>query len=99
MASQRVPRRTFLRRAAVAGGAVALAGAGGFGLKELLDGSGRPFQDPTTLDTRWPIKRAVYVMLENRSFNHMFGRFPGARNVTLTGVRDGKEVPLAAAPE
>ncbi len=99
MASQRVPRRTFLRRAAVAGGAVALAGAGGFGLKELLDGSGRPFQDPTTLDTRWPIKRAVYVMLENRSFNHMFGRFPGARNVTLTGVRDGSEVPLTAAPE
>src|SRR6266511_2556440 len=99
MAPNRIPRRTFLKRAAVTGGAIAVAGAGGFGIKELLDGSGRPFQDPTVLDTRWPIKRVVYVMLENRSFNHMFGKFPGAQNVTLTGLRDGKDVPLTPAPE
>ena len=32
--------------------------------------------DPTpTIDTATPIKRVVYVMLENRSFNNLFGRF------------------------
>lgn len=50
------------------------------------------------LDTKWPIKRVVYLMLENRSFDHLFGRFPGA-NGTTVGVRDGQEVPLTQAPE
>ena len=54
--------------------------------------------DPTKVDTRWPIKRVVYINLENRSFDHMFGKFPGANGVTV-GVRDGAEVPLVAAPE
>jgi phospholipase C len=49
-------------------------------------------------DTRWPITRAIYLMLENRSFDHMFGRFPGAKTVTA-GVRDGKEVPLIRLPQ
>ena len=31
-----------------------------------------------TIDTQWPIKRVIYVMLENRSFNNLFGKFPGA---------------------
>jgi phospholipase C len=38
-------------------------------------------------------------MLENRSFNHMFGAFPGATDVTKVGVVDGKETPLTVAPE
>jgi phospholipase C len=50
------------------------------------------------IDTRWPIKRVVYLMLENRSFDNMFGRFPGA-NGTRVGVRDGAEVPLIHCPE
>ncbi len=49
--------------------------------------------DPVSLDTQWPIKRVVYLMLENRSFDNLFGRFPGA-NGTATGVRYGEEVPL-----
>ena len=30
------------------------------------------------IETRWPIKHVVYLMLENRSFDNLFGRFPGA---------------------
>ncbi len=35
-------------------------------------------------DTRWPIKRVIYVMMENRSFDNLFGRFPGRER------RDGR---------
>jgi phospholipase C len=49
-------------------------------------------------ETRWPIKRAIYVMLENRSFDNLFGRFPGARGTTV-GVKFGEEVPLGPCPQ
>ena len=39
----------------------------------------------TSIDTRWPIKQVIYVMMENRSFDNLFGRFPGV-NGTTTGV-------------
>ena len=54
--------------------------------------------DVTKLDTRWPIKRVVYLMLENRSFDTMFGRFPGA-NGTTVGNKWGQEVRLSRTPE
>jgi phospholipase C len=98
MGSHRVSRRTFLKRAALAGGAAAVAGAGGFGVVELLS-NGEPRKSPLAVDTRWPIKHVVYVMLENRSFNHMFGAFPGVTGAAKVGVVDGKEVPLITAPE
>ena len=53
---------------------------------------------PESIDTRWPIKRVVYLMLENRSFDNLFGRFPGV-NGTTTGVRLGAETPLTHCPE
>ena len=46
----------------------------------------------------WPIKRVIYVMMENRSFDHMFGRFPGA-NGTMVGAKEGREVPLLRATQ
>ena len=56
---------------------------------------------PDTVDvieheTRWPIKRVVFLILENRSFDHLFGRFPSARGVT-TGMDRGVERPLTRA--
>ena len=33
----------------------------------------------TATETQWPIKRVIYVMLENRSFDNLFGTFPGAK--------------------
>jgi phospholipase C len=52
--------------------------------------------DVTEHETRWPIKRVVFLILENRSFDHLFGRFPGARGVT-TGMDKGVERPLTKA--
>ena len=53
---------------------------------------------PPTVQTRWPIKRVVYLMLENRSFDNIFGTFPGV-NGARSGVRAGEEVPLIPCPE
>jgi len=56
-------------------------------------------EDPTPeIDTATPIKRVIYVMLENRSFNNLFGRFPGVRGTTV-GVEAGKERPLITCPD
>jgi phospholipase C len=49
-------------------------------------------------ETRWPIKYVVFLVKENRSFDHMFGRFPGVNGVT-TGMDRGVERPLTRALE
>ena len=87
-----VSRRRFLERSAMAiAGGVLFACTGGRKVPTV--------DDPTpTLDTRWPIKRVIYVMMENRSFNVLFGRFPGVRGATV-GVEDGAEKRLIRCPE
>src|SRR5437016_4013833 len=50
------------------------------------------------IDTRWPIKRVVYLMLENRSFDHVFGAFPGVNGASV-GNSEGREIPLRHAAE
>ncbi len=49
--------------------------------------------DEDAFETRWPIKHVVFLIKENRTFDHMFGRFPGARGVT-SGMDDGVRRPL-----
>lgn len=90
-------RRRFLRTSGLAiAGATLYACTGG--------GRKRPVVAPTATraveaaDTRWPIKRVVYVMPENRSFDNIYGSFPGARGAT-TGVKFGQEVPLTPSPQ
>jgi phospholipase C len=39
--------------------------------------------DAGSSPTRWPIKHVIFLIKENRSFDHLFGRFPGARGVTV----------------
>jgi phospholipase C len=51
-----------------------------------------------TIDTQWPIKRVIYLMMENRSFDNIFGKYPGADGTTV-GLLAGKEVPLIRSPE
>lgn len=34
------------------------------------------------IETRWPIKHVVFIIKENRSFDNLFGSFPGANGVT-----------------
>ncbi len=45
------------------------------------------------LPTRWPIKHVVFVIKENRSFDSLFGRFPGA-NGARRGMDGRTTVPL-----
>ncbi|MEX0984170.1 MAG: alkaline phosphatase family protein [Actinomycetota bacterium] len=52
--------------------------------------------DASRFDTRWPIEHVVYLIKENRTYDHMFGRFPGGNGVT-TGMDLGEEVPLTRA--
>jgi phospholipase C len=99
MLSRRFTRRDFLTHsAAAAAGLFAASCTGG-----RPSGTFAPVRptfgaDVEDVDTRWPIKRVVYIMLENRSFDNLFGRFPGARGVT-EGVDLGTERPLIHCPE
>jgi phospholipase C len=49
--------------------------------------------DATALETRFPIKHVVFLIKENRTFDHLFGTFPGANGVTV-GMDNGVERPL-----
>src|SRR5207247_6114211 len=86
-----VSRRRFLERSAmaVAGGAL-FACTGGKVVPHV--------SDTAAIETRWPIKRVVYVMVENRSFDNLFGRFPGVEGVA-TGVLAGDAVRVNDYPD
>ncbi len=49
--------------------------------------------DASSFDTKWPIKHVVFLMKENRSFDNMFGLFPGANGAT-SGMDHGVSRPL-----
>src|SRR3954466_11115306 len=87
----RLSRRDFLTRSAlaVAGGALASC-TGGNPIPRVSD-------RVVKIDTQFPIKRVVYLMLENRSFDNLFGRFPGVEGTTV-GNMLGKEKPLLRCP-
>jgi phospholipase C len=57
-----------------------------------------PEVDSTGFETRWPIKHVVFLIKENRSFDHMFGRFPGANGATTANDR-GTMRPLTPAED
>jgi len=87
-----ISRRRFLERSAMAvAGGTLFACTGGKIVPHVSDRT-------AAIQTRWPIKRVVYVMLENRSFDNLFGRFPGVEGTTV-GVLDGAEVPLKRCPD
>jgi phospholipase C len=74
-----------------------LAAVGVFSWRAL--GSSAPaFRRPDLVNasrfhTRWPIKHVVFLVKENRSFDEMFGRFPGVDG-TRTGRLGDETVPL-----
>lgn len=45
------------------------------------------------------IDHVVYLIKENRTFDHMFGRFPGADGATTGLTCDGREIPLVRASD
>jgi phospholipase C len=98
MKDRGMSRREFLSRSAVVTGGLALASCTGRSHVPVI----RPTmagKQVAGVDTRWPIKRVVYLMLENRSFNGIFGRHPLAESGTTTGVKFGKEIPLTHCPD
>ncbi len=54
--------------------------------------------DATAFETRWPIKHVVFIIKENRTFDNLFGRFPGADGAT-TGLDQGRVRPLTQSPD
>ena len=56
-----------------------------------------PF-DGSALETATPIKHVVFVIKENRTFDNMYGRFPGANGVTV-GMDQGEPRTLTQAPD
>jgi Phosphoesterase family/Bacterial Ig-like domain (group 3) len=46
-----------------------------------------------------PIKHVVIIVKENRSFDHMFGAFPGVEGATSGMISTGQVIPLMHAPD
>ncbi len=88
-------RRRFLRTSSLALAGATLYACTGGGRKVPVTRT--PTQAVEATDTRWPIKRVIYLMPENRSFDNLFGKFPGANGAT-TGLKFGEEVPLTRCP-
>ena len=56
-------------------------------------------EDDVVALARRKIEHVVYLVKENRTFDTMFGRFPGADGATTGLSCDGREVPLVRAPD
>jgi phospholipase C len=89
-----ISRRRFLERSALAiAGGVLFSCTGGKRVPTVSESS-----PATRIDTQWPIKQVIYLMLENRSFDNLFGKFPGVNGATV-GVLNGREKPLIPCPD
>ncbi|MGH2672919.1 MAG: alkaline phosphatase family protein, partial [Actinomycetota bacterium] len=54
--------------------------------------------DAAALETEFPIKHVVFLIKENRTFDNLFGTFPGANGVSV-GMEDGRPRPLVRGTE
>src|SRR5947207_1778533 len=52
-----------------------------------------PVVDASKFETTTPIKHVVFIIKENRSFDNLFGTFPGADGATMANDK-GKTRPL-----
>jgi phospholipase C len=60
---------------------------------------GRPDRvDASAFETRWPIKHVIFLIKENRTMDHMFGRFPGVNGV-IEGLDGDRLRPLTRPPD
>jgi phospholipase C len=46
-----------------------------------------------------PIEKVVIIIKENRTFDNLFGRYPGVDGATHGELSDGTRIPLRAAPD
>src|SRR5919109_1325261 len=54
---------------------------------------------PVELPDDIPIEHVVFVIKENRTFDHFFGTYPGADGATTGTTFDGETVPLRPATD
>jgi phospholipase C len=54
--------------------------------------------DASTFSTAWPIKHVIFLVKENRTFDNMFGRYPGVEGVRQ-GLDKGEVRPLTRTPD
>src|SRR5205085_8291578 len=64
----------------------------------LLEALGAPRTVSPVVQARARIKHVVFVLLENHTFDNVFGRFPGADGITTGRSAAGGQVPLLHAP-
>ncbi|MFM7718773.1 MAG: phospholipase C [Actinomycetota bacterium] len=57
------------------------------------------YPSPTAFAEPSPIDHVIFVIKENRTFDHYFGRYPGADGATEGRIIDGSTVPLRPAPD
>ncbi|MGN6472238.1 MAG: alkaline phosphatase family protein, partial [Mycobacteriales bacterium] len=85
-----LPRRSFLKGAAVASGAVLLGqhGTGEAAAKPFVNYGPIAREKRARIAGRSPVEHVVVVMMENRSFDHFMGWLPGANGIGIDP--DGK---------
>ena len=71
------------------------------GSLSLFTGTARTSRTPRPHRSRpsVPIKRVVIIVKENRTFDNVFGRFPGADGTTHGKLSTGKRIALGRAPD
>ena len=95
----KVSRRRFVARGAALAGAAALAGYLPESFERVASVSARSRFDLSQ------VKHLVFLMQENRSFDHYFGTFPGVRGfsdpgaITLPSGRSVFQQPVPATPD
>lgn len=50
-------------------------------------------------DPEFPIKHVVFIIKENRTFDHYFGRYPGADGARVGKTSSGETIRLSPAPD
>jgi phospholipase C len=63
------------------------------------DGSPEALRDPDIEGLKASIEHVVFIIKENRTFDHYFGRYPGADGARKGKTSDGRTVPLTLAPD
>src|SRR5207247_7500754 len=46
-----------------------------------------------------PIDHVIFIVKENRTFDHYFGKYPGADGTTVGKTLEGTTIPLTPAPD
>jgi phospholipase C len=90
-------RNTFFDSDELPAGATGAIDTNGDG----VGGDGTPTSPPPTDDeiSEYPIKRVVFIVKENRTYDNYFARFPGAEGTETGLISSGEEVELTPADD